>query len=155
MASRDWRGHFELIGLFAIIVSLILLAYEIRQNTLAVQATAIQDATILGRQQILAVAMDPELARIDKIGDANPADLSPDDAIRYFWYVRSFWHGMQGNYRQWVLGTLPDEEWQYYGRVICASYKTPGTYAQWPIEKELLMPSFIEFVETCDPPSAN
>ena len=83
MASRDWRGHFELIGLFAIIVSLTLLAYEIRQNTLAVQATAIQDATILGRQQILAVAMDPELARIDKIGDANPADLSPDDAIRY------------------------------------------------------------------------
>jgi len=155
MESRRWREYVELAGLFAIFVSLMLLGYEIRQNTLAVRATAIQDATILGRQQILALAMDPELARINSIGDANPKDLSPDDARQYFWFKRSFWHGMQGNYRQWVLGTLPDEEWQYYGRVICASFKAPGSNEQWPIEEKLLMPTFVQFVESCGPPERN
>jgi hypothetical protein len=51
-----------------------------------------------------------------------------------------------------MLGLLPDEEWQYYGRVICASYGRIGTHAQWPIERELLIPAFVQFVETCDPP---
>jgi hypothetical protein len=100
MATRNWREIAELVGIFAIVVSLILLGYEVRQNTLAVRATAIQDATILGRQQILALAMDAELAWIDRIGDADPANLNPSEAYRYFWFNRSFWHGMQGNYRQ-------------------------------------------------------
>jgi hypothetical protein len=155
MATGNWRTYSEIVGIFAIVLSLILLGYEIRQNTLAVRATAIQDATILGRQQILALAMDADLARIDKIGDVNPANLNPDEAARYFWFNRSFWHGMQGNYRQWVLGLLPAEEWHYYGRVICANYREVGTYELWQIEKEVLIPAFVQFVETCDPPKEN
>ena len=42
MASEKWREYAEIVGLIAIVVSLLLLGYEIRQNTLAVQATALQ-----------------------------------------------------------------------------------------------------------------
>jgi len=42
MASGKWRDNVEIAGLVTIVISIVLLGYEIRQNTLAVQATALQ-----------------------------------------------------------------------------------------------------------------
>jgi len=46
MPSRNSREFVGLVGIIAFVVSLILPGYEIRQYTLAVLATAIQDATL-------------------------------------------------------------------------------------------------------------
>ncbi len=136
-----------------VLVGIIFLSIEIRQNTTAMRGAAIQTAATLSREQMFVIAQDAELSRIVVLGSTSPSDLNPVEAFRLSYLIRSFWVGMQANYRQWTLGILPEEEWAYYGRVICVYYGVPVSHAQWQAERQMFIPEFLEFVETCNPPA--
>ena len=130
-----------------VIGGIIFLGLEIQQNTRIIQAAAIQDSTNVARQQILMFAADAETNRIAMIGSQDPAKLSPEEKQRFFWINRSFWLGMQGLYRQWDMGVLPDEEWGVFTRVICNNHSAVGDRVFWPGNKKTLIPAFIDWVE--------
>ena len=130
-----------------VIGGIIFLGLEIQQNTRIIQAAAIQDSTNVARQQILMFAADAETNRIAMIGSQDPAKLSPEEKQRFFWINRSFWLGMQGLYRQWDMGVLPDEEWGVFNRVICNNHSSVGDRVFWPDNKKTLIPAFIDWVE--------
>jgi hypothetical protein len=148
-SSERWRVAVESIGLVAIVLSIVFLAFEVRQNTQAMRAAAIQDTTDVARQQLLTLVGDREAHRIEMLGHENPDQLTPEERRRYFYMIRSFWLGMQGLYRQWRLGVLPEEEWQVMSVVICDELKYPGVQISWS-EQGLgrLIPEFIELVES-------
>lgn len=147
---NQWLVLAANIGVLA---GVIFLSIEIRQNTLAIRGTAIQTAAAHSRDEMFVIAQDPELSRIAVMGSASPFDLDPADAFRFSYLIRTFWVGMQSNYRQWALGILPDEEWAFYGRAICAQYGVPGIHARWQAERQMFIPEFVEVVEKCDPPA--
>jgi hypothetical protein len=136
----------ETFGIAAVVASLILVAFELRQNTNAVQATAVQEATTVARDQILMSAQDPDITRI---GMTPYSELSDIDRRRAFWIDRSYWIGMQGLYRQNKLETLPEEEWRFWERVICANYHNRESEELWPGNAATLAEDFVKFVEGC------
>jgi hypothetical protein len=142
-----------LVANLGVLVGIVFLSIEIRQNTTAIRGAAIQTAATLSREQMFVIAQDSELSRIVVLGSASPANLDPVEAFRLSYLIRSFWVGMQANYRQWVLGILPEEEWAYYGRVICVYYGAPSAHAQWQAERQMFIPEFVEVVEKCDSPT--
>ena len=144
--STSWKDNAELIGIAAVVASLILVAFELRQNTNAVQATAVQEATTVARDQILMSAQDPDIVRISM---TPYSELSAVDKRRAFWIDRSYWIGMQGLFRQYQLGTLPVEEWRFWERVICANYLNRESEELWSGNAAALAEDFINFVEGC------
>jgi hypothetical protein len=146
LKSTSWKDNAELIGIAAVVASLILVAFELRQNTNAVRATAVQEATTVARDQILMIAQNPDVARI---GVTPYSELSELDKRRAFWLNRSFWIGMQGLYRQHVLDVFPDEEWQFWERVICANYLNDDDDSLWAGNSATLAEDFVRFVEGC------
>jgi len=140
----------EAFGIVAVVASLILVAFELRQNTNAVRATAVQEATTVARTQLLMFAQNLDIARIS----VTPySELNELDKRRAFWINRSFWVGMQGLYRQHDLGVFPDEEWQFWTRVICNAYvdEDEDEYDMWPGNAATLAEDFVQFVEDCAP----
>jgi hypothetical protein len=140
-----------LVANFGVVAGLIFLGVEIRQNTTALQAAAIQESTNVARQQILTLATDGELTRLTM---ENYDELDPADQRRLFWLDRSFWLGMQGQYRQWQLGVLPEQEWSVWNRIICANYAplrdsriASGGSRLWAGNRMTLLPEFTAFVE--------
>lgn len=143
----DWKYALETLGIVAVVASLVLVAFELRQNTNAVRATAVQEATNVAREQILVLAQDPDLARIA----ATPyGELNEIDRQRAFWTDRSFWVGMQGLYRQHVLGVLPSQEWSFWTRVVCSNYANVEEDL-WAGNSNVLAEDFVAFVERCGP----
>ena len=137
-----------------VLVGIIFISIEIRQNTLAIRGTAIQSASALSREQMFVIMQDSELSQIAVEGLASgPSGLSRVDSFRASYMVRTFWVGMQANFRQWVLGVLPDEEWAYYRRTMCSIYGAPGGYFFWQSDRDLFIPEFVEIVEQCEPPA--
>lgn len=146
----------EMVGALAIVITLIVLVLEVRDNTAAIRANAILEVNRIARDHLITMWTDPEANRIDQIGSENLAALNPEEQQRYFWNVRSFWLGMQTVYRQYELGTLPEEEWQVYYDVICTNISWPGTRQLWdeaandgPARTSSLIPDFVEVVESC------
>jgi hypothetical protein len=66
----------ETLGFLGVIASLIFVGLEIRQNTVTAQATAVQESTALARDLFELLAGDAELARIERIGRADPSPNS-------------------------------------------------------------------------------
>ena len=112
------KRNLEIIGGIAVIASLLVVAYEIRQNTTALQAAAMQESTTILREQVMILATNPDLSRLMA---SKFDELDPDERRRVKWSSRSFWFGYQGQFRQWEMGLLPDEEWTVWFRIICAN----------------------------------
>ena len=148
-----WKETAEVLGVIGIIAGMVFLGFEMRQNTLAIRATAIQTAAVLTRENMYWVAGDPELSRIAVLSMNSSSELDPVEGLRAAYIFRTFWVGMQANYRQWTLGILPDEEWAYYRRTLCAIYGIPTYNARWQAERQIYIPEFVVVVEQCDPPA--
>jgi hypothetical protein len=147
MKIERLRMLFEVVGLLAVVSSIVFLTLEVRQNTQTMQAAGIQDATNIARQQLLLLVADSDVHRIEMLGHENPDQLTPEELRRYVYLNRSFWLGMQGLFRQWQLGVLPDAEWNVMSGVICRELANPGVQSNWPSQRNRLI---LEFVETVD-----
>ena len=139
----------ETLGFVGVIASLIFVGLEIQQNTLASRASAIQESTSVARQQVQMFATDAEVNRINMLGAQDPSQLNAEEQSRYRWIVLSFLWGMQGLYRQWELGVLPDQEWQGWNTIICWNMANPGMREVWQ-GLDFYTPDFVEIVEACD-----
>ena len=137
-----WKDITELAGIVAIVASLIFVAIEVNQNTRALRAEAIQRSTEVAREQLLLLAENEDVVRISM---TDLSELNDVERQRAFWINRSFMVGMQGLYRQWAMGVLPDEEWAFWTRVLCQNADSPRFREIW--QPETLMPGLVDYVE--------
>jgi hypothetical protein len=110
LSQTNWKDKAELVGLAAIIASLFLVAYELRQNTTASrQAAAVTYATA-SRDIDLFVAGNPEFSSLLK-RVIYEQEVSPDEWFRLSMFYRSVLRSWQDTHYQYLAGTLDEEIW--------------------------------------------
>ena len=144
----------EASGAAAVLLGLIFVGLELRQNTEAVEAATFQSLTDASSNFLMTVAADSELTRIYTTGITQPGKLSESDNARFFMVSRAFWVRMQNVFSQWQRGTLSDDDWVLYENVICYTTGTgfnagDGIISSFKEHEVVLNPDFREFVESC------
>ena len=135
-----------LVANFAILGGLVFLALEIQQNTNAIRSTAVQESINIAREHPLMYVRNPE---VNRLAMADYDSLSEEDQRRRFWLNVSYWHAMQGLFRQNELGTLPETEWEVWVRIICRNYER-SIPELWERAAQTHASDFIQFVENCE-----
>jgi len=148
----------EILGAIAVLVTLIYLATQIRQHTLATRAVTNSAYAEAGRELNLAVANSPELARVIANWPENPADATPEDRVVILSFWRAAFHVWANVYRQYREGTLDPA-------IVTALRKEISTYSMgasddseliprarmlefaWSVERFIYDPSFQQFVD--------
>ena len=143
------RTVVEAASAGALLIGLIFVGLELRQNTAAVQAATFQDLTHASSEFLIEIGSDVETAKLYSVARQNPNILSPDERIQYVFLQQAFWLRMQNAYIQWQRGTLTDEDWAVYQSVTCGSANAPGPEEIWRMGIGI-SPSFMEFLESCD-----
>lgn len=151
---RNLNSLMELIGGLAVLVGLIFVGFELKQNTEAVQASTLQNLTDESQEYLLLLAQDEDLNRIWRQAVAEGVDsLDESEASRLVFLYRAQWIRFQNAFLQWQRGTLNDEDWVFYRGVICRSEGDPGSPslrgATWPDHRDALTERFVAFVEQC------
>lgn len=153
MKSNKAKLVVEASGAIAVLLGLVFVGLELRQNTEAVEAATFQALTDASSNYILSIASDPELNRIVTTGFADPAALNKQEYARFFMVIRSYWVRMQNVYSQWQRGTLSNDDWSLYERVICSSGEnlnsSQGLIQTFDEHRQILTPEFSQFVERC------
>lgn len=142
----------ESSGAVAVLLGLLFVGLELRQNTEAVEAATFQSLTDASNDFIMAIAGDGELSDIYFRGLSDPNKLDEAEAQRFFMVLRSFWVRMQNVYSQWQRGTLSDEDWKLYEAVICGDLSEDvdsGTQMTFDDHRSILSAEFQQFVDTC------
>ncbi len=137
MASRNWREYFELGGFVAIVVSLVLLGFEIRQNTLAVQATALQQHFEQNTALVLAKLDNPEL-RASIIKGSKGLDALTDEEIGLYGPYAA--NVMRNHFIAFELmrsGLLPESQWRTFQAALGRSLRRNRGYRElWNLRRD-------------------
>jgi hypothetical protein len=141
--NRNLRSFFETLGIGAVLIGLIFVGIEIRQNTAAIQAATMQGLTDASQEYMLLLGSDAELAEIVRKGRNAPDQLNEIESLQYFWFMRARWMRYQNAFFQYQRGTIGDEDWAFYGSLIC------GADSNWQNHRAIMSKSFVNYAEAC------
>ena len=116
----------ELLGASAVLVTLIYLAVQIKQNTSAV-ATATYESTMTGFNDInIVVAGNPALASVLDRGCQNPDSLSNEEVVQFNFLLRCYSNQWWKLFKLYERGSLPVAEWSIFAKEAAQFLEQPG-----------------------------
>lgn len=131
-SNSKWATYF---GGATVVASLLLVAWEIRQNTVALTAQALQELNVMANDALLTAAESDQLANVLVKGDADLSSLSAGEARQYWAYnygVINSLDAAYGFYERGILGTEVYSGWRTY---TCNYLGTPSIKLIWEKEK--------------------
>lgn len=130
----------EVTGALAVVITLVLLMRQLRENTKSVKA-ATSSAYMQTYSVLNANIANLEMARIVRIGMADPAQLTEDETQAFYhtmWSTASVYEGLFNLYQQ---GSIPEVHWLIPRNDIVGVTATPGGRAFF----ESLLPQYEKF----------
>jgi len=120
-----------LIANIGVIVGLIFLALEIRQNTEVARSAVDLEITMMGTDFHMRVAENPALARAYFIGLRDPDSLSEDERMQLHYLIPAVFLLLEGAHKQYIRGFLPEEGWMPYEGLIAYLLENPLVRDWW------------------------
>ena len=142
--NRNLKRLFETLGIGAVLIGIVFVGIEIRQNTAAIQAATMQGLTDASQEYMLLLGSDGELAEIVRKGRNAPDQLNETESRQYFYLMRARWMRYQNAFFQYQRGTIGDEDWAFYDSLICG-----GSYDNWQDHRAIMSKSFVNYAEAC------
>ncbi len=147
MTLEDLGNLGELLGALAVVISLVYLAIQIRQNTRAVRSSAehtvFQSAIDLDRMLV----SDRELTRIWNLGRSNPDELNQEEERQFRRLMSMFYRNFENLYLQHENGLVDDRVFATWKTIIIQVSQQPGAIHWWQSYSEVLIEEFRDFVE--------
>ena len=121
----------EVLGAVAVLLTLIYLALQIRQNTLAIQSAAAQDVHENFAEWYASTQSDPVLIDLSAKGMKDYSSLSDIERGQFIALFMSFCIHFQNAFYKWQEGSLSPELWRGWEYVSMNMLSTPGGKEFW------------------------
>ncbi len=143
-ATNRWLTLLANVG---VIVGLVFLALQIRQSTEVARSSVDMEVTTIGADFHLRVAENPALARVVMIGRVDPSALSDEEKVQYEYHATAVFLLMEGAYKQYQRGFLPESGWKPYEDLITYFLANEIILDWWVNGSTVFSPEFEAVVE--------
>jgi hypothetical protein len=138
----------ELVSAIAVVLSLIYLAVQIRQNTKAQRAESYSRAldriaTIQGR-----LSEDSQLADILLKGATDPRAMTPRERVQFTWVFYEMFGAFEFMFYENRNHSLSDDVWERWAATLLWWLAFPGVSAWWDARPVPFTPDFTRFIES-------
>ena len=140
-------GSAEVLGALAVLITLIYLARQIRQNTEEVRSANYHSVTDSFNALNLTVAGNPELAKVVRLGNKAYEKLSEDEKTQYNFTMHAVFRVMDVIKFQSQHGTNDMTLWEYEKNRIDMMLSEPGAREWWRERPFNLSKDFVTYVE--------
>ncbi len=147
ISLQDLGSIGEFVGAVAVVVSLIYLAVQIRQNTRAVRAYSFHAATDSFNLLNTTIAHDESLARIFRLGSEELGNLNEDERVRFNFLFLGALRVFETLYYQNKQGTGDPALWTAETSTMIALLTAPGGREWWESNPLSITLEFRNFVE--------
>jgi hypothetical protein len=137
----------ELVGLAAVVVSLVFVGFEIRHNTATTSSQALLDLNDAVNTAMLLQSEDAELAEIVLRGHEDPHSLTAVEMLRYERLIWSVLNSMEAAFNFYEADLLTPEQYEGWLAASCAELSIPGSAFVWRKNKAAFSPRFNELLE--------
>jgi hypothetical protein len=146
MSLEDLGNIGEFVAAVAVVISLIYLAVQIRQNTESLHAATFQDIIREGNVFLRDLSVHPELARIWRSGLDSLESLSADDRARFHYLILSFYRRVENVYQQSRRRLMHDDDTRGPLASSFDALARPGARAWWEANAFRFSPVMQEYV---------
>jgi hypothetical protein len=121
----------DFLGGLGVVITLLYLARQIRQNTKSVESAAFQAAMRDIADAVDSLSRDPELSRIVFDGMRDFESFSREDQRRFATYWAALLRRHENLLEQTRLGNIQPESWQGVASELARVFALRGSQAWW------------------------
>jgi hypothetical protein len=134
-----------------VVASLLVVSWEIRQNTVALSAQSLQDLNAMANEILLTAAGSDQLSSVLEKGDDDLSSLSDAEYRQYWSYSYGLINGLDAAHGFYQRGILSEKDYSGWRIYTCEYLGTPSARTIWEKNKASFGDDFGEFVEDeCD-----
>ena len=146
------RAIREVLGALGVIVSLVFVGMELRQNTRAVRATALNDLASGAREVLLTLGTDPDAVRARMAWNSGDV-MDPVDEAMAGWVLTAVVRNAENVFLQIRAGAVDDAALDRYGFRISGTnspYLSPRFPSWWAGVRDSFDPGFVTAFENAN-----
>ena len=144
MEVQDLAAIAEIVGAIAVVVSLIYVAVQIRQNTSAIRASAVHTSLSYAFDNRAATFTDEQTSTIYYKGLKNPSDLNEIELLRFRLIMSNLFDAVLNLYAQTKKSEFLPENWQAQSKIVERVLDSEGGQWFWSEFKDNYPKSFQE-----------
>ena len=137
----------EISAAALVIVSLIYVAIQIKQNTKATQLSTSQAFIDAHGEVVLRIAVDKEFRDIYWRGLKGLSNLHGSETAAFAVWTNHAFRVWESFYYQWQEGVFDDRLWAGFKVQLCDFFGYPGTREIWSARNHLFSEEFRELVD--------
>ena len=147
MELQDLANLGEFISSVAVMLSLVYLAIQVRQNTASIRTENFARALerISAMQSVL--FENGNLARLQAQGVLDPSTLTREERLQLTWWLLEAFGAFEFMFHQAQSGALPHEVWSRWSATTAWWVSFPGVQAWWQARPTPFSQSFTSFVD--------
>ncbi len=145
-ASVGLHTITELVGLAAVILTLVFVGFELRQNTRAVESSATQEVHANFASWYASLQSDPELLMITVKGMQDYGALDVREKGQFIAVFMVFTSNCQTAFYKWRDGLLDEELWNGWRQLSLNFFSTNGGKDFWDERSYMFGAGFRDFV---------
>lgn len=138
----------EIVGAVAVVVSLIYLAVQVRQNTQAQQTENFSRALDRVAAIQAALSQHSETAVIFAKGVADPSKLTPKERIQFTWSMYELFGAFEFMFLLSKKNSIPDDVWQRWSSAVAYWLSYAGVQTWWRARPIPFTNSFTAYIES-------
>jgi hypothetical protein len=136
----------EVVGAIAVVITLLYVSKDIRQNSRSLAIAALRDTTSNWNQLGGMLATSADLADIVVRGNRAFASLSESEALRYGAYVQSFFDNVE-NYHSLVVDHQVQRDLAVLATIVARRIVISGYAEWWRANTDDYAPAFVAWIE--------
>jgi hypothetical protein len=137
----------QVVSALSVVISLIYLAAQIRQNTRAVRNATHHELTVTRLDYITLVAQNPDLSRILRVGMQDLSQLNEDERQRFHLIMYYLFSAGENFYYQHRQGQLDAEQWERWCGTLRYYFTQPGIRTWFETNPIPFAAGFAEFLK--------
>jgi hypothetical protein len=141
----------DFISGVGVIVTLIYLAIQIRQNTIATRTDSYQAVVTSASDWSREVSLNGDIADIVMRGAREYESLQPIDRMRFNLAMSSFFRNMEILHSKFRKGAVDADVWSGWANRTLSFLLAPGTARWWELNASAFSPAFQQFLSNPSP----
>jgi hypothetical protein len=142
MTLTDLGNLGEFVSAVAVVVSLVYLAIQVRQNTRAMRVSSHHATKTAYNTLHVAFGSDPVVSSLLDRGTEDYSQLNREERFRYAMLMRASFGLHSDMFLQLQERLLSDDEWAIQSRSIARALAPPGARAWWERDAEIFPDAF-------------
>jgi hypothetical protein len=143
----------ETLGAAAVVLSLVFVGFELRENALATKAEAAHNVSMALQTFYLELGTNVQAGSVFRRAMVDPESLSPDEAFQFIMAMHSGMLAYQDGFYLAQEGALDEYLNKVLSRALSAGRATPGFNWYWQQRRGYFTDEFQRFVDDLNPPA--